>query len=347
MKVLLVSMPFGALDRPALGLSLLKAQLAKAGFAFDVRYLNFSFAELVGCEDLSLDGPACLTWPLPGTGPSRRRSTVHGRPMRAISTRSCGAPGSSTPTISRASCRSRAGPHFLDYCMETVAWKEYAVVGFTSTFEQNIASLALARRIKARHRGIDIVFGGANWESEMGLALHSTFEFVDYVCSGEADASFPALLRHLRSRRRRGGALPFPASYIASTAVRRSPVRRRSSAIWTRVQFLISPIISPPLNAAVHRAWRRPSSCARPRAAAGGGRSPIAPSAASTAAPWRSGARARPAPSRDRRSSPRDGVAPFIQFVDNILDMKYFDTVLKELADRQLRRASSTKSRRT
>ena len=28
--------------------------------------------------------------------------------------------------------------------------------------------------------------------------------------------------------------------------------------------------------------------------------------------------------------------APFIQFVDNILDMKYFDTVLEELAERQL-----------
>jgi Radical SAM superfamily len=84
---------------------------------------------------------------------------------------------------------------FLDYCIDTIAWEKYAVVGFTSTFEQNIASLALAGRIKAAHPRIAVVFGGANWEGEMGHELHRQFRFVDYVCSGEADLSFPALLQ--------------------------------------------------------------------------------------------------------------------------------------------------------
>jgi len=81
--------------------------------------------------------------------------------------------------------------------MASVHWEEYAIVGFTSTFEQNIASLALAQRIKAAHPTIQIVFGGANWEGEMGLELHRQFPFVDYVCSGEADESFPALVEQL------------------------------------------------------------------------------------------------------------------------------------------------------
>jgi ribosomal peptide maturation radical SAM protein 1 len=72
-------------------------------------------------------------------------------------------------------------------------WEDYAAVGFTSTFEQNIASLALAKRIKAAHPHVAIVFGGANWEGEMGQELHRQFRFVDYVCSGEADESFPRL----------------------------------------------------------------------------------------------------------------------------------------------------------
>ena len=46
--------------------------------------------------------------------------------------------------------RAMAGK-FLDHCMECIPWKDYAVVGFTSTFEQNLASLALAKRIKAVH----------------------------------------------------------------------------------------------------------------------------------------------------------------------------------------------------
>ena len=75
------------------------------------------------------------------------------------------------------------------------------MVGFTSTFEQNIASLALAQRLAAAHPSVLIVFGGANWEGEMGVALHRRFGFVDVVVSGEADLSFPALVRELADRR--------------------------------------------------------------------------------------------------------------------------------------------------
>ena len=37
---------------------------------------------------------------------------------------------------------------FLESCLEQIPWDEYTLVGFTSTFQQNIASLALARLVK-------------------------------------------------------------------------------------------------------------------------------------------------------------------------------------------------------
>jgi len=43
-EVLLISMPYGAVDRPALGISLLKSILRERGIARDIRYLNFAFA---------------------------------------------------------------------------------------------------------------------------------------------------------------------------------------------------------------------------------------------------------------------------------------------------------------
>src|SRR5947209_11808622 len=46
-KVLLLSMPMGALERPALGLSLLKSRLNGLGLACDIRYLTFTFAEFI------------------------------------------------------------------------------------------------------------------------------------------------------------------------------------------------------------------------------------------------------------------------------------------------------------
>ena len=47
-KVLLLSMPMGALERPSLGLSLLKSRIVESGYSCDVRYLAFSFAEFIG-----------------------------------------------------------------------------------------------------------------------------------------------------------------------------------------------------------------------------------------------------------------------------------------------------------
>jgi ribosomal peptide maturation radical SAM protein 1 len=202
-KVLLVSMPFGAMERPALGLSLLRARLASERVECDVRYLTFAFAEYIGHDTYQW-----MTYHLPYTafaGDWTFTAALYGE----------------RPDVDRAYQQSILRdtwrlaqqdidrilhvrsfvPHFLAYCLAAVPWHEYAMVGFTSTFEQNIASLALARRIKRLHPEIKIVFGGANWEGEMGHELHRQFGFVDYVCSGEAENSLIALVRHVLDRR--------------------------------------------------------------------------------------------------------------------------------------------------
>ena len=51
--------------------------------------------------------------------------------------------------------------------------------------------------MKNLHPEIKTVFGGANWEADMGLELHRRFSFVDYVCSGESEKSFPALVKSI------------------------------------------------------------------------------------------------------------------------------------------------------
>jgi hypothetical protein len=50
-RVLLLSMPFGALGRPSLALGLLAAHCRRLGVDCDVRYLTFPFAALVGPEE--------------------------------------------------------------------------------------------------------------------------------------------------------------------------------------------------------------------------------------------------------------------------------------------------------
>jgi ribosomal peptide maturation radical SAM protein 1 len=92
--------------------------------------------------------------------------------------------------------RGEVGP-FLEICFEAFDIEAYDVVGFTTTFEQNLASLALAKCVKARYAEKITVLGGGNCEGTMGLELHRQFPWIDYVCSGESENSFVGLVKRL------------------------------------------------------------------------------------------------------------------------------------------------------
>lgn len=192
-------MPFGAIDRPALGLSLLQATARREGFDCDVRYLTLPFAEFLGTPEY-----LWLTDQVPYesfAGDWLFSEALYGpRPMvdagyeEHILRRRYAMADDDIGRLRRD--RAYVEP-FLQHCLDAVPWAGYDIVGFTSTFQQNLASLALARRVKALHPEATIVFGGANWEGEMGVALHRRFRFVDVAVSGEAEESFPLLLHAL------------------------------------------------------------------------------------------------------------------------------------------------------
>ena len=199
MRILLVSMPFGALDRPALGLSLLKAALVRDGHHCEIAYAFEPLVGMIGADTYqwlsdevpytAFPGDWCFTLPLYGRDPDRDWGYVT-RILRdewQMTTRD----------IRRIVAVREATPAYLDRLEARHDWNSYDVIGFTSTFVQNIASLAMAQRLKARHPRPRIVFSGANWEGDMGHALFETFPFVDHVCQGEADESFPALVAAL------------------------------------------------------------------------------------------------------------------------------------------------------
>ncbi|UCF91599.1 MAG: RiPP maturation radical SAM C-methyltransferase, partial [Desulfobacterales bacterium] len=84
--------------------------------------------------------------------------------------------------------RAKAGP-FIRECMQKINWRDYGIIGFTSVYSQHVASLSLAHRIKQRWPEKIIAFGGANCDEGMGTALLRLFPFVDWVFNGEADLS--------------------------------------------------------------------------------------------------------------------------------------------------------------
>lgn len=71
------------------------------------------------------------------------------------------------------------------------------VVGFTSTFMQNVPSLALARELKRLRPGVLTVLGGSNCDGPQGAALHRNFPQLDFVISGEGERALSTLLNRI------------------------------------------------------------------------------------------------------------------------------------------------------
>lgn len=113
-------------------------------------------------------------------------------------------------------------PEFLRRAENAIDWSRYRIVGFTSTFQQNTASLALARRLKERFPKVVILFGGANFEGEMGSELVRACDWIDLAVDGEADEVFPEILEAV-ARGEDPTAIPGVVSRKGVVAVPRKP----------------------------------------------------------------------------------------------------------------------------
>jgi len=227
MKVAIVVMPFLAIDRPSLAAGLLKAAVERRGITCDCKYFNVTFASMIGVRtytdivDTSLTvlpgewifsqlyyGQAFSDW-------ARYESEVLRCPVWGLDQE-----GSSDSIREGLS----AAPSFLRIVFESSDWNQYDLVAFTSTFEQTMPSLCLARMIREHYPQVKIAAGGANFESSMGLAYMEHFPFLDYVCTGEGDVCFPDLCENLS----RGlHDVPSGILYRAGDKVRSTPTKAR------------------------------------------------------------------------------------------------------------------------
>jgi len=216
-KIALITMPAQELERPSLSLTQLKARVREVHgdrAEVSIAYLNHDFARFMAgaggatgayatlCANQHTGLPDWLfrseAWPeLPDNADRYFARYYPGHAPAALELRTA-----------MLGCRARLG-EFLDAAIETHALDRADVVGFTSMFAQNVASFALARRLKQRNPGVTIVMGGANCESPMGQELVRNVPAVDYVFSGPALLSFPEFVGHLlEGRRERCATIP-------------------------------------------------------------------------------------------------------------------------------------------
>jgi ribosomal peptide maturation radical SAM protein 1 len=204
-SVSLVNMPWARTNVPSIQCGLLKAELSRFGFHADVHYLNMDLAARLGSEVYKAVAN------LPGERLEFFGEWLFG--VAAFGPRSddeeylelfgieqlC--KQVNIPLDKIRELRANTLPEWIHARADEASWKTCSMVGFTSTFEQNVASLALARRLKEIYPGITTVFGGANFEGDMGVEHVRAFPWIDYAVLGEGDIAFPELVSRLSEER--------------------------------------------------------------------------------------------------------------------------------------------------
>ncbi|HEX3549621.1 MAG TPA: cobalamin-dependent protein, partial [Candidatus Elarobacter sp.] len=182
-RIVLVAMPFGPAIFPALGLSLLKPRLRQAGFEVRVLYGTLQFAAMLGYDAYDAIAMASASELV---GDRVFAAALRGDPEDEAPAQAALRGPDRELAAAVALARSLAVP-FVESTADAIVAALPSVVGFTSTFAQHAASLAVARAVKARAPDVAIVFGGANCEGSMGDELARRYPFVDAVVSGEGD----------------------------------------------------------------------------------------------------------------------------------------------------------------
>jgi magnesium-protoporphyrin IX monomethyl ester (oxidative) cyclase len=223
MDVSLVCMPFVEVQRPSIALGLLQASLARASIRSEVSYANFGFAESIGLVAYQamqsaptdhLIGEWCFAGSLfpDAAGDDDEYLDL------VLDVRCQGFPAQLEQRKDLMRWVRTQATGYVEQLARSIVARGPGIVGCTSSFQQHCASLALLRQIRALSPDTVLLMGGANCEGEMGVETLRAFPWVDCVVSGEADTIFAELCAVLLEEGRgvAPGALPEGAISQAS-----------------------------------------------------------------------------------------------------------------------------------
>lgn len=193
--VVLVQMPYVALQRPSIALSILQSALERSDISAQVVYPNLWWAEEIG---VSLYEAVASTqnddllgdWIFAGAAfPERQTDAEDYFGLLNLDVTQI-MYGNRAGLIEKFSqCRQKA-PGFIEATARRILELHPKIVGCTSMFAQNCASLAVLRKIRELAPEVITMMGGANCDTPMGPVLHRNFAWVDYIMTGEADLTF-------------------------------------------------------------------------------------------------------------------------------------------------------------
>lgn len=202
-RIALVSMPFASTRRPSLQIGMLKGLAERVGWRADTLHLSLDFAALIGRDAYEVlcqhRGMQLSDWifsvaAFGADAPDAKGDMLASLPLEYRDALTVFAPEGD---VDRWLLRIRDAlvPAYIGATRDVLIAVGYDVIAFTSTFQQNVASFALAASIKASNCDATLLFGGANFDDVMGVEFVRSMPFIDYAAIGEGDESFPEFLR--------------------------------------------------------------------------------------------------------------------------------------------------------
>lgn len=202
-EIALVCMPWATTTRPSIALGILDRLCGEADVASASLFPNLDITARLGFDAAR---PMSDERALYGLGEHLFAVDMFGRDaldsddfIEAMCRLDLPAPFSDMAFVQRL--RDEVIPAFLDDTIARILALDAPVVGFTATFNQVMASLAAAARIKRVRPETLIIAGGACFDGEMGQEYHRALpDVLDHVFMGEAEESF----REFLTRRKAG-----------------------------------------------------------------------------------------------------------------------------------------------
>ncbi len=195
-RVLLISMPWGTCMEPCLGISILKSVLTSHSIGCDCLYASMRLLRYVKYNtwvSLSQSWAAndfVFTREFEDQASPEQiqvleRLIQDKQDCLALSPKAIAPAEPQILKMLRA--RNEVIPRFLDDILAEIDFSAYCLVGFSCLFDQTMASLALARRIKRIHPGITVAFGGYALQRPVGPELQNVFAEMDVVSYGDGE----------------------------------------------------------------------------------------------------------------------------------------------------------------
>ncbi|RKZ91214.1 MAG: RiPP maturation radical SAM protein 1 [Candidatus Parabeggiatoa sp. nov. 1] len=207
-EVCLVQMPYGPLEQPQIGLSILKAALVEAEMTATIFYANLLWAEEIGvhiydCISHNLGYQNLVgEWTFSEVAFSdfnpNHDDYFHHIEFSLRRLAKVLQQLDEQKNVHELLWELRhSAKAFVNRVAQQIVKLQPRIVGCGSMFQQHCASLALLKKIKALNPNIVTMMGGANCEASMGVVTHKKCAWLDFVVSGEADQLFPSLCKRI------------------------------------------------------------------------------------------------------------------------------------------------------